>query len=706
MWIQDSKRRLFLDMHFPDWPERQTATAFDPEKMARTFDEANIDSVILYAKCQFGNFYYDSKLGHKHSGLKAQDLFRETAGQLKSRDIRVIAYYSVAWDELYAREHPEWQVRQADGTAGTDEFRWSTLCVNSPYRDVVMAHLREIATDLQPDGYWIDMTIIGRDACYCEHCRALWKKQTAGDLPEHLEATSRDYLRFVQFRYDYIEAFYREIYGLIRGIQPEAVISNNYWGYPYSSHTMGSRATGSLAQVDYVTGEAYTDWTGLSAPGFFCRWLRCAGAGRPYEALISRFTGTWDYSVKPGNQLAQEAYTVAAHGGTVTIDDMPFADGSLDWSLYRDIAPVYREIKDRQALLGGRALSRGAVFHSQLSKDLYFHGGAPFISAITGAIRIMRELHLDFDFVFDEDVSLDQLLGYRFLLLPRVAILTKEHQRMLMAYMNQGGLVIAAGELATEANPLDEQGNKAPLWEALGVAAGALSEHEVSYLSDLTADYSSGIDHRPLTVRGPYVTYTGGEMTLLASITEPICVSSKEVFFHNNLPAPYHRAKAAALWRREVGKGHLLVFAQDIFAQFATYHQSDIKRLFQNILRHHKALPEIRFHCPSGIETAAWEKEDKLVLHLVNMVGGMGMCTGTMDNFEGRYQRTFEFIDDLIPVHDIAVDIITSTEPVIMAVLEAGGPPPAVRTERTAEGYRLHIEKVTRWVTLVISAWL
>lgn len=142
---------------------------------------------------------------------------------------------------------------------------------------------------------------------------------------------------------------------------------------------------------------------------------------------------------------------------------------------------------------------------------------------------------------------------------------------------------------------------------------------------------------------------------------------------------------------------------QDVFAQFATYHQSDMKRLFQNILRYHKALPEVRFHCPSGVETASWEKDGKTILHLVNMVGGMGLCTGTMDNFEGRYQRTFEFIDELIPVHGVTVDIAATAMPVISKVLEAGSPPPEVKIEQTAEGYRLHIQKVERWVTLVIG---
>ena len=703
MWIHESKRRVFLDMHFPDWINKQTATDFNPQRIADTFDSANIDSAILYAKCQYGNFYYDTAIGHKHQGLEELDFFKETASRLREKNIRVIAYYSVAWDEYYAKLHPEWQVRQADGRQGSDEFRWSTLCINTSYKEIVLQHLHEIATQLKPDGYWIDMTIIGKDCCYCEACQSKFQSQYHTQIPVKAKSDDSIYQKFIQFRYHYIESFYQEIYDLLHRLQPEAMITNNYWGYPYSSHTMGSRACGALKLVDYVTGEAYTDWTGLAAPGFFCRWLRCAGSGRPYEALISRFIGTWDYTIKPNIQLAQEAFTVAANGGTVTIDDMPFSNGSLDWPLYKEIGGIFAEICRRQAFLGGEAITEGAIFHSQATKDEYFHGEAAFISTITGAVRMMHELHIDVDFLFDETVTSEQMSKYRYILLPRVAVLRSEQQQMLLDYVAQGGLLMIVGEMGwMPGTPLQKSGPSL-FWDELGIELKEMVDHSISYISLLPSLYTEGIPIRPLTIRSPYIISQGEDIEVIAWVEEAICQTSKETFFHNNLPAPYKVTETPAIWKKKFGKGILFFFAQDVFAQFATYHQTDLKRLFQNIIHHHTPVPGIVFHCPSAIETAAWQKDGMLVLHLVNMVSGMTMCTGLMDTFQGRYQRTFEFIEEIVPVSDLWIEINNwKGIPTNVQAFETNEEVPEYIIENMPGGFIIRIPKLSQWITLVI----
>ena len=701
MWLDESKRRIFLDMHFPDWPDRQTGTDFEPERIADTFADAHVDSVILYAKCQYGNFYYDTRVGHKHRGLGKQDFFRETAQALRRRGIKVIAYYSVAWDERMAQEHPQWRVRQADGAIGTDEYRWHTLCIQSPYREVVKRHLEEISRELRPDGFWIDMTIIGRDCCHCEHCQRLYERRYGGPMPRGDDLESPDWQRFVTFRYDGVEAFYHEIYALIRGILPEAKIGNNYWGYPYSSHTMGSRAIGSLREADYTTGEAYTDWTGLSAPGFFPKWLRSAAQGRPYEALISRFVGTWDYTVKPPVQMALEAYAVAANGGAVTIDDMPYADGSLDWALYEDIGKIFGEIREREPFLGGELLGEGAIWHSQKTKDLYFHGDVPFIAAIVGAYRLMHELHSTAQFVFDENVTAEALRRYRFVLLPRVAVLSQGEQELLLDYLREGGLVIAAGETAWYAQEGDRKAPCTTLLDALGVQARGLSPQTVSFISCGESPYTQGLAPRPITVRSPYVCYESGGAQVIAQVRNPICETSGERFFHNNLPAPYETTRYPAIWEKRYGKGTFLCFAQDVFAQFGRYHQLELKKLFENILDRHGALPSVRFCCPSNVETAAWRKGRQLILHLVNFHPGMTVCMGNMDTFTAQYPRTFEFVEEVTPLSDVAVEVLGMKA--AKARSYEHGEQTELVPENNGEGFRLVLPKLEEWTTVIVD---
>lgn len=700
MWLQESKNRIFFDMHFPDWPNRQTSTNFRPKEIADTFAKNHVDSVILYAKCQFGNFYFDTKTGHKHSGLGDLDLFRELSALLRERNIKVIAYYSVSWDELQAKEHPEWMVEGEDGIRGSGgEFRWSTLCINSPYRELVKTHLKEITEALSPDGYWIDMTIIGGGRCYCPYCAKKYEERTGEKLVRGAKAGTKERERFLQFRYDTIEEFYAEIYSLIRSIKPDCMISNNYWGYPYSNSGMGSRAIGALRQCDYITGEAYTDWTGLSAPGFFSKWLRSAAAGRPYEALIGRFTGTWDYTTKPAVQMELEGYTIAANGGTVTLDDEPYADGSIDTELYDDIGKMFETIDQRREYLDGDFLKHTAIFHSLATKDAYFDTSEKFISGIAGAYRLCKELSCPAEFVFDENLTLDGLTRYPVVIMPSVAVLQKEHIEMLQSYLEQGGLIIAAGETGAYELADGELKPSDAFQKLTGLKREGVSDYTVTYYQMEQNEYSSKLPKRPVTVRDRYVKYQGApEKSVKAWAVDPICENSKTMFFHNNLPAPYETTSYPALIAIPKGKGCLVLFAQDVFAQFARYHQVEIKKLFQNILKAHQKQPAVRFHCSSNVETSVLKQKDRWILHLVNFNPGMTVCAGRMDTFEAKYARTFEFVDQIQELHQVEIEV---DFPIKSAFAIESNEKVEVRP--TEKGSVLTLGSLKKWETIVLT---
>jgi uncharacterized lipoprotein YddW (UPF0748 family) len=126
-WYSRNLRRLFFDMHLPDWSEpgqssgeqhdiRGIATRFDPERIIQEFVRARINAVVVFAKCQYGNFYYNTKIGHKHVGLGDLDFLGEMIRHAHKNDIKVIGYYSNMWDTQLAREHKDWMAEEVDGS--------------------------------------------------------------------------------------------------------------------------------------------------------------------------------------------------------------------------------------------------------------------------------------------------------------------------------------------------------------------------------------------------------------------------------------------------------------------------------------------------------------------------------------------------------------------------------------------------------------
>jgi hypothetical protein len=574
-----------------------------------------------------------------HPGLGRLDLLAETAALLRSRGVRTIAYYSVSWDERFADEHPDWLAQNAAGERGKGPYRWRTLCINGPYARVVERHIASLAA--KPiDGIWLDMTIIGDGNCYCPACRARYES-----LKGRMPPTDRDdplFPEFLGFRYDIVEAFYERVRGIVRTSGPEMVFTNNYWGYPHSSTGMGSRAVGSTRQADFVTGEAYSDWSGIRSTSFLPIFLRGVAAGRPYEALIGRGVNTWDYTRKPKAFLSYEAYSLFAHGAAVTIDDEPFHDGGFDESFYRqELKEIFGQVAKHGNTVAGRPVRFAAVYHSQKSKDRC-DDQTDFVRDLSGAFRLLRDLRLPVEFVFDESLMEQTLEGLSVLVLPNVSSLSDHEGEVLSTFMERGGLVIASGWLG-------EAGGSQWLEKAFGVHSSGQSSFSLSYLR------LPGMCDYDVLVRGRYARYLAspGE----GSIIDPICETGPRGFFHNNLPAPYAPASVPGLIMRPFGAGSLVLFPQPIFRHYAKEPQRELRGIVGGLMTRHSRAPQIELLIPMKMDYSVYEHGDTLYVHLLNPNIEQSTCCGLMDTLDGRFERSYEYMEEVVPVHDLGLRI-------------------------------------------------
>ncbi len=675
MWLNESKTRIFFDMHLPAWPGKGIAEGFDPPRIAEAFATAGADSAILYAKCQYGNFYTRLEGEGLHPGLGGRDLLEELAGELRARGIRSLAYYSVSWDERIAAERPEWLAENGAGDRGAGPYRWKTLCIGSPYADLIERQLRAIAAK-RVDGIWLDMTIIGDGNCHCKRCSEAFRNAYGRPLPR--EPRGADRRDFLEFRYGQVEAFYARIRSSLREAAPELVFTNNYWGYPYSSTGMGSRAVGAARQTDFVTGEAYSDWTGLRSTSFFPIFLRGVAAGRPYEALVGRFINTWDYTKKPKPFLAYESYALFAHGATVTVDDMPYHDGRIDEDLYgSDLAEIFGQMRLHAPAVAGRPLRYAAVYHSQKTKDALTEQVA-FVRAVSGAFRLLRDLHLSVEFLFDESIAQADLRGLRLIVLPEVSLLDEAEWRILEAFMAAGGLVVATGSLAGAGARL--------AMELFGLEGGELSPFSISYLR------GSPGSSRDLLVRGHYAHYEAREPGR-GEIVDPLCETSATEFFHNNLPPPFRATGLPAIHEYGHGSGAFVLFPQPLFSHYAKEPSSELKTLVGSLAASRAGAPAVELRIPMKMDFSLVEDGDTLHVHLLNPNAESSLCCGLMDTLDGHFERSYEYMEETVPVRDLGIilrrDDVESAE-----CLREGS---ALEIRRIPDGVEIRVDRVELW---------
>ena len=201
------KRTIHLDSHTsPDIPE--IGGEFDANDFARTFKEAHVVSVTLFATCHHGLAYWDTNRPERHPNLKpGLDLLGEQVDALHRVGIRTPIYLSVQCNEFCAREHPEWiavdikgKLVRTNPTAGRFDqpwFNWHVMDMSSPYRDYLAEQLGEVLEKFKPvDGIFMDM-------CWDQVSSSKWAIDGMRKLRlDPTDATARDrYARHVAHQY-------------------------------------------------------------------------------------------------------------------------------------------------------------------------------------------------------------------------------------------------------------------------------------------------------------------------------------------------------------------------------------------------------------------------------------------------------------------------------------------------------------------------
>jgi hypothetical protein len=715
-WLSTNLRRVFFDMHLPDWTRpgqsggaiadlRGVATNFDPERIIAEFVRAHINVAVVYAKCQYGNFYYNTSIGHKHTGLGDLDFLGAMTDEAHRHGIKVIGYYSNMWDTEAARAHPDWMKSDAEGRSSYK--RWPALCLNSPYRDLVSQHLTEMFSNYELDGIWMD--ILSDLPCFCERCEARYVEKFGEPMPR---ATNEpNWIKFVRWQQDYLYDYLREKRELVKSIRPEAAFAINYYGTPYVAPSQGLSFK-HLALSDYGSSEGYSEWHGLLFPSYVTRYMQSGMDGGPVEVLTGRFESTWDFTVRPLAQMRFEAFSIAANRGAVCIDDEPYHDGRLESLVYDHIGDIFDEIECHEPyLIGAEPVPYAALYHSQAAREVdealrpplaqapkysFLLEGNPGVSdvlpTLLGAFKAALESHLPIAFVDDRPQSLETLNQYRVVMLPNVLPLSEWEADALRAYVSQGGGLVVTG--ATSLYGVDGgRRDNFLLADLLGVDLVERGPFTFSYFEFHAGPLSDGLTGRALPHYSPMwrVRLNAPDLQVAATRRDPLIETSGEVYYHNNKPAPGPDSGEPAIVYRQVGKGRVVYCAGLPENNYALLGHPPYRRIIANMLRWAAgAEPPVRADGLLNTEIVVNRLGEALIVHLVT---GIPQRTVYFGN-----RRTADSIEEPAQLSNVKLMIPPETQSVTRVPRQQ--PLPIERSEHSAW---IVIPSLGDWETLVLA---
>jgi hypothetical protein len=604
------RRTVHLDFHTsPDIPA--VGAGFDGDVFARTFRDAHVDSVTVFAKCHHGRLYYETDRPERHPGLApGLDLLGQQVAALHGAGIKAPIYVSVQCDEYAADLHQDWvaltpelvQVRHPM----TDAYHagWQTLDMSSPYQDYLTGQIEEVLDRFGPiDGMFLDM-------CWDQPSSSRWAMagmKREGLDPRGAEDRAR-YARLVVHRY--MERYSSMVERALRPGSPMATWFNSR---PKAGLTAEARYLHHIEVESLPTG----GW-GYNYLPYVGRLVR--GFGLPVLGMTGRFHRSWGdmASLKPEAALRYECCQALMQGASVSTGDLLPPNAAPDPAVYGLIGKVYRHIEACEPYVehGWPKTEVAVVVDAGL-------GDSPGPS-VFGAVRVLQQLRQQFDVI-----PVDALLnGYAVAIVPDSTPIDAALGARLRDYVDGGGaLVLSAGT--------------APYSTTFLHLAG---------LPWLTSPVVPDV-----RVHGESLLLDAAPAETLVELFFPYFERAYDHFSGHSYTPPEKTSGRAAV--SQIGR--VIVLAVPLFANVAEEGNDQYRAVVRECLQRLLPAPLLRVGGPVHLETSVVETDNATAVHLLSFV-------------PARLARDLDLVYDPFPVLDVEVALRLESAPARATLQPAG----------------------------------
>ncbi len=589
-------------------PEFLPEVKLDVKEYVKDLESTNIEAITLVCKDAYGNSYYDTKFGHKNMKVKG-DLLKELVQALHEKSIKIVAYYNVCCDDHEAARNPDYCQSDKHGKT-IERFGYGTVCMNSPYRELVFEQLREIVRNYDVDGIFLDITYVFEEACYCEYCKELYRQIYGDDIspdPKSGTVERKNYLEFKRWtRFNFI----KDAALTIKSIK-DIPVGWNHAGDPYFCEVEVDEF------ADYFSREFHSPNYLLG--DLVAKWMRCFK--KPFELTIPECYRDWgEWTILPVNTL-KLLFTIAlVNGGNPTIGHVAYPSGAYAGRVAEGVLNSIREgfqwVRKIEDLCSDtESVPYVAVLHTVKNHRLKDFLGWPTMNSLEGTHHLLVDNHVHFDII--SQASTEVLSKYEALIIPDEPHISKEEAEAISSFVENGGSIIASYRTSL----YDERGTMKEDFElahVLGVKFHGFSPYSINYL-DGFKDSDSGYPRMPLLLKSRALQVEAEEIAQrIASLMYPAVETKPYRHVYHQHAHPAVRTEFPAIVYNAYKKGRCIYIALPIEEEFRSNHYYWLRNIYANALKQILPNPLLKVNGPISLRVSLMKKEGKLILHLID----------------------------------------------------------------------------------------
>ena len=528
-------------------------------------------------------------------------------------------HYSGVWDTRAVELHPDWAVVGPDGKRSPDH-----TCRLSPYADeLLIPQMLELIETYDIDGLWVDGENWASRPCWCDRCRAEFTKRT-GVTAIPTAPGQPDWGRFLALHREVFIEYVARYTDAVHARKPACLVCSN-WLYT------ARQPDPIQAPVDYLSGD-FDHAFGADRAAIEGRVMDARGL--PWNLMAWGFTKTRamgetpPWTMKTATHLCQEVSEVIALGGAVMVYNAPQRTGWLTGWHQDLLAEVSRFCHARkEACFRTQTVPQAAVLH--LASHTYAHNAPLFnygeaLQPVEGALHALLENHWSTDVLLED--ALKRLRDYPLAVVPEQTRLTEATRRALEGYVEGGGKLVLSGD-----------------WIARGHGAWL----GVEATGDPIPQTCLAVGHEATPVSGPW---------------QPVRLKGAEAYacHMTNQDPGKDRTDRPAVTLRRVGDGVVAAIHGPIFRDYYLGHYPRLRRFIGDLLNSLGVERLVELKASPRLELALRQKEDRLVVNLINRGAGEMLNPRRV------------IVEELLPVREVEVRVRRDRPPRSVRVAPEG----------------------------------
>lgn len=621
---RQSRRRLLIDMHIPDW-DPAFLSRFDPAELAAATIRTGADAAMLYFQNHVGLCFYPTTVGQRHRAAAQRDLAGEALTALRAGGLATCAYYSVNFNNQVWQDHPDWRLAPAaPASVGVlPRERYGIVCLNHPaYRAFADAQIDEILA-YPVDAMFFDM-VWWNGVCTCPSCEARYRQETGAEIPATVDWNDPDWCRFQARREAWLAQFARDLRGRVKAARPEMEVYHNF-ALGLSNWTRGV-SLDSIDGHDFLGGDFHG---GTREQLLINRLLRAATPLRPAEYMSTVGTDLTQHTrLHPAATLRRKALAALSADNAFLAILAIDPDGRIDPLAVERTHDAFAALLEHDPGELGEAIEPVALYCSDRSKASRWDaprpiGQAPASSladyphsaALLGAARALQRAHIPFGVATRR--ALDQLARWPVLILPNVETLEADEQEAIRAYVQGGGRLYASRSTSLDSTGRFGLGDLFGC-TALGDEEGAMLYAESDALPELRRPLTQvcAADRRTGALR--IAASPGAE--ILASRTLPYAYPARGTAQDRqwstiHASPPWQRTADPVILRHQAGRGLAIYSAFDIEAGETPEHEA----AFIALIRQLAPDPELSADAHPDVWFSGFARPGRITLMFLHM---------------------------------------------------------------------------------------